>query len=112
MQTHMDSDFAGETRKRFMEALEARADKAIQDQTSKITGGMDGEQPINQWKRRGVEVRELPADEQGILRISVGGGDDTPVSLNYCVFRGNHAKCVDLLRKALIALQEGPENHG
>ena len=108
MQTHMNSDFQ-ESRREFMDRLESRADKAIQERASTITGGVDGEVVLNQWKRRGVEVRELPADEQGILRISVGGGEDTPVSLNYCVFRGNHAKCVDLLRKALIALQEGPQ---
>lgn len=109
MQTHMDSDFR-EARREFMDQLQARADRAVQAGASTITGGIDGEPVLNQWKRRGVEVRELPADEQGILRISVGGGEDTPVQLNYCVFRGNHGKCVDLLRKALIALQEGPQD--
>lgn len=109
MQTHMNSDFQ-DARREWMEKLAARADKAVEAKASTITGGSDGETVLNQWKRRGVEVRELPADEQGILRISVGGGEDTPVQLNYCVFRGNHAKCVDLLRKALIALQEGPQD--
>jgi hypothetical protein len=104
MQTHQDSDFRAE----WLDSLKAKADRIAGAGGSTITAGTDDEQPLNQWKRRGIEVRELPADEHGILRISVGGGEDTPVSLNYCVFRGNHAKCVDLLRNALIALQEGP----
>ena len=87
-------------------ALEAFVSAQI---ATKITSG-DGETILVEWERRGVHVRQLPDDEQGILRISIGGGNETPVPLNYCVFRGKHSKIVDLLRKALIALQEGPDD--
>lgn len=48
-----------------------------------------------------------PDDEQGILRISVGGGVQT-VDVNYCVYRGDLAKCLHLLRMAICALEECP----
>jgi hypothetical protein len=108
MQTHRDSD-AENLRNEWFENLKLDADLCRLQGKSNITGGKDDEQVLNEWKRRGVHVRELPRDEHGILRISIGGGSDTPVELNYCVFRGAHHKCVDLLRKALMALQEGPE---
>ena len=46
-------------------------------------------------------------DEQGILRISIGGCD-TAVGLNYCVIRGDLGQCIDLLEKALVALRDAP----
>lgn len=107
MQSHRDSD-AESLRSEWMDSLKQEADLCTLQGRSLITGGSHEEKPLNEWKKKGVTVRELPPDEHGILRISVGGGTDTPVALNYCVFRGNHSKCVDLLRKALIALQEGP----
>ncbi len=108
MQTHRDSD-AENLRSEWFNNLKEQAEINRLQGTANITGGRDDEQSLNEWKRRGIHVRELPADEFGILRISVGGGDDTPMPLNYCVFRGSHTKCVDLLLKALMALQEGPE---
>lgn len=106
MQSHLDDDFR---RDMFMGRLAERAEEIRSQGRSQITGGREGEEPITQWKRRGIHVAQLPDDEQGILRISIGGGSDTPVELNYLTFRGKHSKCVDLLRKALVALQEGPE---
>jgi hypothetical protein len=106
MQSHLDGDFR---RDMFMDRLKERAEEIRGQGKSQITGGRDGEEPLTTWKRRGLHVTQLPDDEQGILRISIGGGSDTPVELNYCTFRGKHSKCVDLLRKALVAMQEGPE---
>lgn len=107
MQTHRDSD-AESLRNEWLENLKQDADLCRLQGKSLITGGKEDEPVLNEWKRKGVHVRQLPDDEHGILRISVGGGE-TPVPLNYLVFRGNHTRCVDLLRKALIALQEGPD---
>jgi hypothetical protein len=102
MQTHEDSDFS----RRWFESLKERAEESKASGKGKITAGEDGESTLNQWKAKGVHVRQLPPDEHGILRISVGGGE-TPVPLNYLVFRGDHSRCVDLLRKALKALEAG-----
>ena len=112
MQTHSDDDFLREhgkrTREEFLSTLKKRADAAVKSKASQITAGKEGEEAIEEWQRHGVHVRHLPNDEQGILRISIGGGE-TPVPLNYLVFRGNHSACVDLLRQALRALQDGPK---
>jgi len=51
----------------------------------------------------------MPDDEHGILRISVGGGDSTPVQLNYCTVRGGVGRCINLLEQAIAALRECPE---
>ena len=100
METHQDDSH----RHPFMDRLRQRADEMIKDKQSEITAGKDGEPILEAWKACGVSVRHLPPDEQGILRISVGGGE-TPVGFNYCVFRGDLEPCIDLLRKALAALE-------
>ena len=104
MQTHEDADFS-QFRKNWLESLEEKADKMQAAGLSKITGGEEGEQPLSEWQHKGVGVRHMPPDAHGILRISVGGGQDTPIELNYCVFRGNRGHCIDLLRKALKAME-------
>lgn len=76
---------------------------------SEIAGGRAGESVLSEWKANGVGVRQMPPDEHGVLRILVGGGE-TPIPLNYCVFRGDHSACIDLLRKALTALEAGPSD--
>jgi hypothetical protein len=103
MQTHKDSDYQD----RWLRSLQNKADKMVAEKRSVITAGEDGETPLARWKARGLTVTQLADDEHGILRISIGGGDGTPLELAYCTFRGRHSKCVDLLRKALVALQEG-----
>ena len=101
MQTHDDKDF----RRDWLKSLEAKAERMQAAGESDITGGRRGEKVLCEWKANGVEVRKMPDDEHGILRISIGGGGDAPVELNYCVFRGSHSHCVDLLRKALAAME-------
>lgn len=103
MNTHGD----GEHNRDWLQSLEAKAEANRAAGKARITGGADGEPVLCEWKSCGVSVRQLPDDEHGILRISVGGGE-TPVPLNYLVFRGDHSRCVDLLRKALRALERGP----
>lgn len=105
MQTHYDGQHSD-----FMERLRERADQAAQDKTSQITTGKDGERPLATWKgSNGLHVAHMPNDEQGILRISLGGGDHLPVTMNYLTFRGYTADCIDLLEKAIVALRECPE---
>jgi len=105
MQTHRDRD----AYRPWIKSLEDKAEKMQAAGESQITAGKPDEQILDQWKWNGVYVRQLPPDEHGILRISIGGGD-TPSPLNYLVFRGDHGECVDLLRKALKALERTHES--
>lgn len=108
MQTHYDKQHGEYVD--FMERLRERADKAARDKVSQITTGKDGEEPLGSWKAsNGVHVRHLPDDEQGILRISLGGGDNLPVTMNYLTIRGRVGECIALLEKAIVALRECPE---
>lgn len=104
MNTHEDSDF----RREWIESLDEKASRMKATEKSTITGGARGEAALAEWKANGVGVRHMPPDEHGILRISIGGGD-TPLPLNYCVFRGDHSACVDLLRQTLTALEAAGE---
>ena len=119
MQTHDDNNHG--LRERFLSELRNRADRSEKAGAAAITAGAPDEKPLAQWKAsNGMHVRHLPDDglhgssrtlivEQGILRISAGGGDHLPVTLNYLVVRGPVGKCIELLEKALVALRESPE---
>jgi hypothetical protein len=104
MDTHQDSSHVSQE---FMRRLQGRASEMVERGESQITGGKPGEQPLAEWDYAGVGVRHMPEDEQGIIRISIGGGD-TPVPLDYCVIRGDIGKCIDLLRRAERALRKAP----
>ena len=103
MKTHEDNFH----RKGWIRSLEAKSKRMHATGQSTIAGGDKDELVLGEWKSNGVYVRHLPDDEHSILRISIGGGE-TPVPLNYCTIRGDHARCIDLLRKALSALEAGP----
>lgn len=96
MQTHEDRD--------FIDRLHRRAASMMRNGASEITAGRADEVALLEYKSHGVHVRQLPPDEQGILRISIGGGIEK-LDCNYCVFRGDRAKCVFLLRAALNAME-------
>jgi len=105
MQTHEDNSHrSGE----FLRLLKERAKKIADARASVITAGGDDEQEISRWDSHGVQCRHLPDDEQGILRISIGGGK-TPLPLNYCVIRGSISECIQLVEEALKALRECQE---
>lgn len=99
MQSHRDSDAEA-----FIDSLRVKAERLQREEKSSLTGGRPGETILGEWSSGGVTVRQLPADEHGVLRISIGGGPQTPVPLDYCVFRGERQQCVDLLRRALGAI--------
>lgn len=110
--SHNDSDFEAKPhpfRDQWMRQLEQKSAMLQSLGGPRITGGTDNEQQLAHWKSHDVDVVQLPADEHGVLRISIGGGN-TPVPLNYLRFRGPHGACVDLLRKALAALEAEPVN--
>ena len=103
-QTHEDQTHG------FLEVLRDRAAKAEKAAASVIAAGEKDEQELGSWKASsGVHCRHLPDDPQGILRLSIGGGDHLPVTMNYVVVRGKIGQCIDLLEKALVALRECPE---
>ena len=107
MQTH--DDFSHNLRDRFINRLRDRADAAVVNKTSQITTGKDSEEALAKWKYKGVFVTHMPDDEQGILRISAGGGTNTPVNLNYCTIRGSVGQCIQLLENVIEALKKSPE---
>jgi hypothetical protein len=105
MQTHSDTAHT-----KFIDELRSRADKAEKASASVITAGEKDEKELASWKAsNGVHCRHLPDDPQKILRISIGGGEDLPITMNYLVIRGKVGQCIDLLEKALVALRECPE---
>lgn len=106
MQTHYDKNHQNA----FIESLRERAAKAEKAAASVIAAGEKDEQELSSWKAsNSVHCRHLPDDPQGILRLSIGGGEHLPVTMNYVVVRGKIGQCIDLLEKALVALRECPE---
>lgn len=106
MQTHYD----GNHQSAFIDLLRERAARAEKAAASVIAAGENGEQELGSWKAsNSVHCRHLPNDPQGILRLSIGGGEHLPVTMNYVVVRGKIGQCIDLLEKALVALRECPE---
>ena len=92
-----------------MNALRERAEETSQKGGSTIAAGTENEIPMATWKADGFHVRHLPDDEQGILRISIGGGNHLPVPLNYCSIRGPVGRCIELLENAIKALKASPD---
>ena len=104
MQTHSDNDGL---HNEFMDRLKRRALAMTKNKESGITAGKEGEMELMSWKHGKICVKHLPDDEQGILRISLGGGP-TPVPMDYCVIRGSVGQCIELLERAIAALRASP----
>ena len=103
MDSHSNFDFP---------RLRERASEMLRKNLSTITAGEAHEQPLGEWEApNGVHVKRLPDDEQGILRVSVGGGIQS-VDINYCVFRGDPIKCAFLLDMAAAAIRETVKGNG
>lgn len=78
MQTHSDKSH------QFIDELQRRAAKAEKAAASVITAGEKGEEELGSWKAsNGFHCRHMPDDPQGILRLSIGGGEHLPVTMNY-----------------------------
>lgn len=96
MQTHDDFDYA---------RLQERAEQMVREKASQITAGKPGEIVLRSYEAtNGVDVTQLPEDEQDIYRISVGGHDSENIA--YCVYRGDPGKCAALLDNAAKAIRE------
>lgn len=102
MQTHEDRDFRV---LQFMSRLQERAEKSMKHKMAKITAGEDGEPVIDSFDRNGFCCVQRPDDEQGILRISVGGGSGVIMDDQYCVFRGDRTRCAYMLEQAAKSLR-------
>jgi hypothetical protein len=100
MGSHRTEDH--EARKEFLQEMRLRAE--IMSDLGKNRMTTEGK-VIRKWKEGGITVAELPADMSGVLRISIGGGPDTPVPGDYCNFRGDQGKCIALLERAIKAMQ-------
>lgn len=100
MQSHDDLQHR---RDEFMRQLEERAESMSERQASIIAGGKPGEVALDEFFINGIGFRQLPPDEQGILRISIGGGSPV-VNVNYCVYRGDKLACINLIRSVLKGL--------
>jgi len=79
-----------------------KARRMIDEGKNTITAGVPGEQAIAKWESGGVVVRQMPDDEHGLLRISIGGLPNK----GYLVFRGDRGQCRALLKRALRALEK------
>jgi ribosomal protein L21E len=120
MQTHRNDDHDQNVRRMMekigvervaaREVLEREARKMQQLRLSTITAGENGEQPLREWEKYGVLVRELPErkvdEDLDLVRVSIGGSFTE--GMNYCVFRGPIGQVKDVLRRALNALSNAP----
>lgn len=108
MGSHMDYDHIrrkqDEARRDFLKELTTRAELMSELGANREQHGT----PLAEWKAEGFRCSVLPDDSMGILRISIGGGDDTPVRGDYCNVRGDVGKCITLLERALVALRKCP----
>lgn len=96
-------------RQEFIERLSKQAEENKKNGTGVIAGGAPHEKLIEEWQgSNGVQCRRLPDDPNGVLRISIGGGDDIPILGDYAVVRGDVNDCIQLLERALAALKERP----
>lgn len=107
MQTHEDRDAPDAA---WLDSLRAKAAKMVDAGESQMTAGKPGEEPLAEYRRAGVTVRQLPEDEYGILRLSIGAHPDAWLDTAYLVFRGDRGKCQSLLRRALRALEFADAN--
>lgn len=119
MQTHRDDEHLRHDpvmaeifaeREKALAKLQIEGAEALRVGASSITAGRPGEQPIREWEKYGVVVRELPERETdealNVVRISIGGSFTEGMA--YCVFRGSVSQVKDVLRRALNALRDAP----
>lgn len=89
-------------RKGFHRQLEERAVEMSNSRLNEITAGRDGERVLLERQVGRVLVRQLPDDDLGILRISIGGGEK--LHGYYLVYRGDREAIREALRHALRAI--------
>lgn len=100
MGSHMDRDHGGESTADILRHLRAKAEVLGDLGKNRVANG----KVIRQWDAGGIRVQELPEDEQGVIRISIGGHPEITPS-EYCNFRGDQSKAIDLLERCLAAMK-------
>ena len=99
MGSHQDVDHGA--RKEFLRELTMRAEIMEDLGKNELQQG----RPLEESEFGGVRVQRRQDDKQDICRISIGGGDHLPAHGDYCNFRGDHARCVALMERALEAMK-------
>jgi len=106
MQTH---EGFSHRRSEFLRELMERAGRGKKTGIASITAGSPGEKELASWRAsNSMEVVHRPNDSQDIIRISIGGGPNAPVRMDYCVIRGTVGECIEMLERAIAALKESP----
>ncbi len=103
MGSHRDEDHGRRTE--FLKELTMRAELMSDLAQNDLQDG----RVLLDWRHDGMRLQLLPDDRQGILRVSIGGGDDLPVNGDYCNIRGDIGRCIQLLERALEGLKNHPE---
>jgi len=91
-----------EDKRPFMQKLEQKAVELSGQRLNEIAAGKDGERVLFERQVGHVCVRQLPDDDLGILRISIGGGEK--LDGYYLVYRGDRDAVREALRHALRAI--------
>ena len=94
---HSHSDSDNVFPQDLMDKLQRKADAMTELGLNVITRGKETETPL--WERsvNDIYVKRMPDDEDGILRISIGG----PAAA-YCVIRGDANACLAQLCRKVV----------
>ena len=103
MGSHQDRDHRlEEEQARFIEELKIRGDVMAELGKNRLAQG----KPIRKAEIDGIRFAEQEEESTGVIRISIGGGPDTPVRGDYCTFRGDQGKCIALLESVIAGLKQ------
>ena len=98
MGSHQDIDH--DFKKKILDELKAKSEVLSDLGKNRVTN----DRVVEEWVHARMRVQMLPDDQQGVLRISIGGHPDLHPS-DYCNFRGDQGKCIALLETALAAMK-------
>ena len=107
MQSHDDDShrMPPEQQDEIMRQIQAKAKRMVEEEASKITAGAPNEEAVFESDMDGIHIRQLPNDEHGVLRISLGRHPAIEQSA-YLVYRGERNKVLGLLERAVGALRK------
>lgn len=102
MQSH--DDRSHDPLRGIPKGLIEKAQQMMAEGRSRITAGASDESVLFKAEHDGMLIRQLPEDEHGVLRISIGRAPAIEKS-SYLVYRGDRAKILGLLERAVGALR-------
>ena len=102
MGSHLDQDHSGNAeRSKILDELRIRSELMSElGKNSHQTANV-----VRKWNHDKIEVSEKEPDQNGVLRISIGGHPDMTRS-EYCNFRGDQSKCIALLERCIKAMKK------